>query len=141
MDLLVEIPGEGPLVVDYKTDALRGGDPAERMTTYETQRDLYAAGRERGRRQAQTERHRRSGPRTHSSTLRDRRSSATYDSEALAQARQRLESLVAGIRTGSFDVTAAPHRGLCLECPARERLCSHPKRGDAGGDTSLPGTA
>ena len=41
IDLLAELP-EGPLVVDYKTDALRGSDPAELAERYETQRDLYA---------------------------------------------------------------------------------------------------
>ena len=41
IDLLAERP-EGPLVVDYKTDALRGADPAELAERYETQRDLYA---------------------------------------------------------------------------------------------------
>ena len=27
--------------------------------------------------------------------------------------------------SGRFDVTHNPHRALCLDCPARERLCSH----------------
>ena len=27
---------------------------------------------------------------------------------------------------GTFDVTDRPHRALCADCPARERLCSHP---------------
>jgi hypothetical protein len=26
---------------------------------------------------------------------------------------------------GHFEVTEHPHRDLCLDCPARERLCSH----------------
>ncbi len=126
MDLLVEVPGEGPLVVDYKTDALRGGDPADRMATYETQRDLYALAASEGvaRRDGEAP-----AVRTAYAFL-DSPGPAlerVYDSEALAQARARLETLVAGIRTGSFDVSPAPHRGLCLECPARERLCSHPK--------------
>jgi hypothetical protein len=49
-----------------------------------------------------------------------------YTTESLADARSRLEGLVAGIRSESFDVTSTPNRSLCLDCPARERLCSHP---------------
>ena len=49
IDLLAESDA-GPLVVDYKTDALRGVDPTELASRYETQRDLYAlaVGRARG---------------------------------------------------------------------------------------------
>ena len=41
IDLLADTQ-EGPLVVDYKTDAVDGADPAELASRYETQRDLYA---------------------------------------------------------------------------------------------------
>ena len=41
IDLLAETEA-GPLVVDYKSDALRDEDPAELAHRYETQRDLYA---------------------------------------------------------------------------------------------------
>ena len=42
IDLLVEREGAPPLVVDYKTDRLRGEDPAERAAHYEIQRSIYA---------------------------------------------------------------------------------------------------
>jgi ATP-dependent helicase/nuclease subunit A len=42
IDLLIEDDGAPPLVVDYKTDRLDGGDPAERASHYEIQRDVYA---------------------------------------------------------------------------------------------------
>jgi ATP-dependent helicase/nuclease subunit A len=42
IDLLVEDGGAPLLIVDYKTDRLDGGDPAERARHYEVQRDVYA---------------------------------------------------------------------------------------------------
>ena len=42
IDLLVERDGEPPLIVDYKTDRLDGGDPSERAEHYGVQRDIYA---------------------------------------------------------------------------------------------------
>ena len=42
IDLLVEREGLPPLVVDYKTDRLRGEDPAARAAHYEIQRSIYA---------------------------------------------------------------------------------------------------
>jgi hypothetical protein len=46
--------------------------------------------------------------------------------EELAAAREEIEDLIAGVRAGRFEVTPEPHRGLCWDCPARARLCSHP---------------
>ena len=42
MDLVAEMPGGEIVVVDYKTDALGGDDPAARADRYATQRGLYA---------------------------------------------------------------------------------------------------
>jgi ATP-dependent helicase/nuclease subunit A len=42
IDLLVERDGEPPLIVDYKTDRLDGGEPSERAEHYGVQRDIYA---------------------------------------------------------------------------------------------------
>jgi ATP-dependent helicase/nuclease subunit A len=42
IDLLVEREGSPPLIVDYKTDRLDGGSPAERAVHYGIQRDVYA---------------------------------------------------------------------------------------------------
>lgn len=50
-----------------------------------------------------------------------------YDAAACARARTELEALVADIRSQRFEVSPEPNRGLCGDCPARERLCSHPR--------------
>ena len=46
------------------------------------------------------------------------------DEPALAA---RLAEPAAGIARGDFAPTAMPHAGLCATCPARERLCPHPR--------------
>jgi hypothetical protein len=43
----------------------------------------------------------------------------------LAEARGRIEAVLERLAAGRFEVTHNPHRALCLDCPARERLCSH----------------
>ncbi len=47
IDLLAETPGAAPLVIDYKTDRLGEGTPAERAARYGIQRDALR-GRRRG---------------------------------------------------------------------------------------------
>jgi hypothetical protein len=49
----------------------------------------------------------------------------TFDQAGLDRARGRIEELLAQLSKGSFEVTRHPHRALCHDCPARERLCSH----------------
>ena len=34
--------------------------------------------------------------------------------------------LILGGAASRFEVTDRPHRALCADCPARERLCSYP---------------
>jgi hypothetical protein len=43
----------------------------------------------------------------------------------LAAARERTESVLERLAAGRFEVTDRPHRFLCHDCPARDRLCSH----------------
>ncbi len=43
----------------------------------------------------------------------------------LDAARRRIEAVLERLAAGRFEVTNRPHRALCLDCPARERLCSH----------------
>ena len=45
----------------------------------------------------------------------------------IAAARQRLEGLVAQIRSGIFEPAAEPYAALCFGCPAAPRLCPRPK--------------
>jgi len=122
IDLLAERP-DGPLVVDYKTDALRGANPAELAERYETQRDLYALAVHGAR---------RNGAATIVAAAYcfleapERTSVEIYDEARVAAARERLEHLVAGIRAGDFERTDNPHPALCYGCPAAARLCAKP---------------
>jgi hypothetical protein len=49
----------------------------------------------------------------------------TFGPEELAAARDRVEAVLARLDEGRFEVTHSPHRALCHDCPAKERLCSH----------------
>jgi ATP-dependent helicase/nuclease subunit A len=122
IDLLAEHP-EGPLVVDYKTDALRGADPAKLAERYETQRDLYALAVHGARRNGAAGIVRAAycfleAPEGASVQI--------YDEARVAAARERLERLVAGIGAGDFERTDNPHPALCYGCPAAARLCAKP---------------
>jgi ATP-dependent exoDNAse (exonuclease V) beta subunit len=122
MDLLVEST-TGPLVVDYKTDALRGADPEQLAERYATQRDLYALAAHARR------------PQDPAGLVRaahcfleapDHTVIRTYDAAGLDEARRRLEGLIEGIRAGDFRRTDDPHPSLCFGCPAAARLCGKP---------------
>jgi PD-(D/E)XK nuclease superfamily protein len=122
LDLLAEGP-DGPLVVDYKTDALRGAEPAELAERYRTQRDLYAL--------AIHGAHRNGGVAVVRAAYcfleaPERASVEIYDASRIAAARERLARLVAGIRAGDFERTDHPHPALCYGCPAAARLCGKP---------------
>jgi ATP-dependent helicase/nuclease subunit A len=123
IDLLAETDA-GPLVVDYKTDSLADTNPAELVDRYAVQRKIYALAASAG-----------SGPvRTAFAFLDSGGSavSAELGPSELEAARGDLEHLIAGVRSGEFEVTDTPHWALCHDCPARRRLCSHPKERTAG---------
>jgi len=122
IDLLAETP-EGPLVVDYKTDALRGSDPAELAERYATQRDLYALAVHDGLAGGAAPVVRAAYSFLESP---ERTFTKTYDESELSAARARLEELVAGIREGDFTRTDTPHTSLCYGCPAAAHLCGAP---------------
>jgi hypothetical protein len=117
IDLLVERSDGSLMVVDYKTDRLEGRQPEGIVSRYAVQRDLYAlAAAARG------------GPVETAYLFLERAEApvtAVFDEDALEQARARVEELLRRLAAGRFDVTHHPHRSLCLDCPARERLCSH----------------
>jgi ATP-dependent helicase/nuclease subunit A len=127
IDLLVELDDE-LLVVDYKTDALDGANPAAAVADrYETQRALYAIAASEGL----ARRSGNGGERRVRTAYAFLAAAGTpveraYDAAELTEARAELERLVAEIAAERFEVTDAPHRALCFDCPARERLCSHP---------------
>jgi hypothetical protein len=116
IDLLAELTDE-VVVVDYKSDALKGEDPAGHMGRYEVQQKIYAL--------AALRRH----------GLPVRVVYAFLDAPgALVEERYEpadadrltaeLEAAADGIHRGRFEVTAEPNLALCFDCPARKRLCS-----------------
>jgi len=117
IDLLVERPDGSVLVVDYKTDRLNDRDPAEIVSRYSVQRDLYALAAAARGTPVETAYVFLERP---ESTVRE-----TFSETDLEAARGRIEAVLKRLASGSFEVTRHPHRSLCLDCPARERLCSH----------------
>jgi ATP-dependent helicase/nuclease subunit A len=122
IDLLVERDDAPPLVVDYKTDRLRGEDPAVRASHYEVQRSIYAmaAAESLGASEVEV-----------AYVFLERADSpvrTVLTEEAMAAARTRIESAVGAISRGKFKPTAEPERtwDLCRGCPALGRLCSGP---------------
>ena len=117
IDLLAVRPDGPALVVDYKTDRLAGRDSGEIAGRYSIQRDLYALAA--GARGAPVETayvflERPDDP------VRE-----SFDEAGLEEARGRVESVLERLATGRFEVTDRPHKALCADCPARQRLCSH----------------
>jgi ATP-dependent helicase/nuclease subunit A len=117
IDLLFERADGSALVVDYKTDRIEGRDPEQAAGRYGVQRDLYAlAAAARG------------APVETAYVFLERPDAPVreaFDESGLDRARGRIEALLARLSEGSFEVTRHPHRALCHDCPARERLCSH----------------
>jgi hypothetical protein len=119
IDLLADTE-RGPLVIDYKTDSLAETTPDELVDRYAVQREIYVLAASAGT---------ATRVRTAYAFL-DRGGgvvAAEFGPEQLDAARAHVEELVAGVSEGHFEVTDSPHRALCHDCPARQRLCSHPK--------------
>jgi ATP-dependent helicase/nuclease subunit A len=117
IDLLVERADGSVLVVDYKTDRIESREPADVVERYTVQRDLYAlaaAARGTSVETAYVFLERPGAP------VRESFGEADLDA-----ARGRIEALLERLAAGHFEVTDRPHRALCADCPARERLCSH----------------
>jgi ATP-dependent helicase/nuclease subunit A len=117
IDLLVERPEGGVLVVDYKTDRLAGRDPKEVVSRYSIQRDLYALAASARGAPVETAYVFLEQP--------DKPVREAFRGGELEAARGRVEALLGRLAEGRFEVTDRPHRALCADCPARERLCSH----------------
>ena len=114
-------PDRVPTIVDYKTDALGSETPESLDRAYELQRDLYAA--------AVAEATGAASVRSAYVFLEQPGSPliAELGAERIAAGRGRIEEMAAQIRAGRFAPTPEPHAGLCHDCPARRRLCPHPK--------------
>ncbi|MGI9019575.1 MAG: UvrD-helicase domain-containing protein [Solirubrobacterales bacterium] len=119
IDLLAEGPDGHRVVVDFKTDALRGRSPAELAGRYAAQREVYAlAAAGDG-----------SGPlRTVHLFLEgvDEPVVQEFAEAELGSARERLGALIEAIRGGAFAPTEDPTSAVCFGCPAAARLCPHP---------------
>jgi ATP-dependent helicase/nuclease subunit A len=122
IDLLAEREGAPPLVLDYKTDRLRGSSPAERAGGYATQRSIYALAVAEARDAAEIEVAYVFLERPEEPVL------ELLDAEAMERGRERLATAIGRIRAGEFPVAAAERRDwdLCRGCPALGRLCSGP---------------
>jgi len=118
---LLATDGDGPHVIDFKTDRVGTGGVAELGERYAEQRAVYALAAAASHPEARRIRA------THVFLERPAEPvSEEFDAAALALARRRLEALVERIRAGHFEVTDEPFAALCLGCPAAARLCPHP---------------
>lgn len=119
IDLLVESDDE-VLVIDYKTDSLGDADPADLVEGYDVQRKIYALAALR-----------RFGQPVRVVYLflerPDEPVESRFEPVQIPALTGALERLSAGIVAGRFEVTSSPNRTLCFDCPARQRLCVHPK--------------
>ncbi|MBS1677327.1 MAG: UvrD-helicase domain-containing protein [Actinobacteria bacterium] len=121
IDLLVERDAP-PLVVDYKTDRLRGEDPTTRAAHYEVQRSIYAmaAAESLGATEVEV-----------AYVFLERAEAPVrtlLTAAEMAAGRARIESAVAAISAGNFSPAVEPERtwDLCRGCPALGRLCAGP---------------
>ncbi|MDQ3103165.1 MAG: UvrD-helicase domain-containing protein, partial [Actinomycetota bacterium] len=125
IDLLVSTPdqngGTAQTIVDYKTDSIGGSPPAELAPAYELQRSIYAG--------AVAEATGEGCVRSAYVFLERPGEPLVEDlaAEAIASGRSRIEAVVGEIRASRFEPTPNPHMALCHDCPARDRLCPHPK--------------
>jgi ATP-dependent exoDNAse (exonuclease V) beta subunit len=122
IDLLVERDGAPPLVVDYKTDRLRGEDPAARAARYEVQRSIYALAAAESLDADEVEvayvfLERADAP-----------SRTVLTASDMAAGRARIDAAVVQISAGNFSPAPESERtwDLCRGCPALGRLCKGP---------------
>jgi hypothetical protein len=110
----------GMLVVDYKTDRLDAGSPAEIVAReYATQRLVYAlAVLLTGAVRVEV---------AHVFLERPQEPVvATYTAGQRPDLMAECQALTAGVRARRFEVTAEPMRAVCAGCPAQGGLCSWP---------------
>jgi ATP-dependent exoDNAse (exonuclease V) beta subunit len=123
IDLLVERDGAPPLVVDYKTDRLRGEEPGARASHYEVQRSISAraAAESLGATEVEVAYVFLERP--------DEPVIELLDVGTIERGRDELAAQVARIRAGEFPVAPPERRSweLCAECPALGRLCVGPE--------------
>lgn len=119
LDLIVERPGGGALIVDYKSDKLSHGEDIEALVQrdYGLQRLLYAlAAIEDGAREVEVAHWFLERP--------ERWAAARFLANERHELRERLLARIERARIRGFAVTSSPHREICLTCPGRGGLCS-----------------
>jgi hypothetical protein len=106
------------LIVDYKSDRLRGSEPGAVVKgAYSTQRLVYALAALRAGAAVVQVAH----------CFLERAAEpviATFTPAERGQLELELETLASGVLRRHFPVAADPHRGLCDGCPAQDGLCS-----------------
>ncbi len=125
IDLLVEPEGGAPLLVDYKTDRLGSGAPAERAERYATQRSIYALASAEALGAEEVD--------VAYVFLERPADPALFrlGPAEMAAVRGELEAAVAGIDAAEFGPADPARRSwdLCRGCPALGRLCAGPDAG------------
>jgi ATP-dependent exoDNAse (exonuclease V) beta subunit len=108
----------GALIVDYKTDALRGRAPADATAEkYAAQRLVYALAALRGG-AARVEV-------VHLFLERpDEPASVAYEEGDVPRLERELIDLAEGVVAARFEPSAEPHRELCQGCPGQRALCT-----------------
>src|SRR5207248_3774170 len=111
----------GTLIVDYKSDALEGREPAELAEQrYDAQRAIYALAALRA-----------GAPRVEIVYCFLERPddvvSALFTSADAPALERRLAAQAEGLLAGRFEPTDEPGRDLCATCPGRAALCSWPE--------------
>ncbi len=120
VDVLAREPGGRLLIVDYKTDALGGRDPAPVADgRYRLQRTVYAL----------------AGLRTGAAAVEvayvflerpDETVLQSFTPDEIPALEAAVSARAAGILSRRFPVAEVPQRSLCDGCPARDGLCSWP---------------
>ncbi len=120
LDVMAREPGGRMLIVDYKSDRLGDADPAAVVRrAYAIQRLVYGlAGLHAGAAVVDV---------VHCFLERAAEPVvATFTRSDLDRLQADLERRASGVRRNEFPVSPAPHRGLCVGCPAEGGLCSWP---------------
>ncbi len=120
LDVHAEEADAGALIVDYKTDALRGRDPAAATAEkYAAQRLVYAlAALRAGAEHVEV---------VHLFLERpDEPAVASFEAADVPELERRLIELASGVVDRQFEPAAEPHRELCQGCPGQPALCSWP---------------
>ena len=111
---------DGTLVVDWKSDALEGREPAAVVAEgYATQRIVYAlAALRAGAERVEV---------AHCFLERpDEPAIALYAAADAERLERELLELARGVVEAGFVPSGEPHAGLCADCPGRASLCVHP---------------